>query len=296
MKTIVCTGVCVVLVLLCLAHSGAVWSEDLQQRVEGKKIRVFLLAGQSNMEGRADGRKLSEEDRQRLAKARERVQLAYNHEPIAPLHVTKPHPDIERLYQRDRIFGPELFFGIALSEAWPEERILLIKRAEGATSLYGCWNPEWSQENATLMGEGEEPKLYEDFIHYIKQVLSAYKENEYEICGMLWVQGESDSRIEEAASQYGENLRNLINHLRKDLNNPTLPFMLFQVGQGEVVKGMKHAAKEIAKVTLLPQSKKKDSADFYTKMENGHYDSEGMKKLGNRFADVFLKEYAHYPE
>ena len=35
------------------------WSDELREPEKGKKIKVFILAGQSNMEGRADGNKLT---------------------------------------------------------------------------------------------------------------------------------------------------------------------------------------------------------------------------------------------
>ncbi|MCA9449078.1 MAG: hypothetical protein KC931_18310 [Candidatus Omnitrophica bacterium] len=280
-----------ILLIASLTIASGAWAHDLPRPEAGKKIHVFLLAGQSNMEGRADGRRLTEDDRNRLAKAQERVQLAYNREPIKPLDVVKPHPSIEENYHRDRIFGPELFFGIAMSEVWPDEKFLFIKRTEGATTLLGCWNPEWTSEKAALMGEENDPKLYSDFVDYIQETLSGYNPDEYEIQAMLWVQGEGDSSNKIAAQQYGDNLRNLIEHVRKDVDVPNLPFLLFQVGKGEVVKGMKRTAQEVENVTLIPQSQDVDSTDFYPKMENGHTNYEGMKKLGERFAEVFLSDY-----
>ncbi len=291
MKPIERYGLRTILSFLCLASTAGAWSEALQSPDTGKKVRVFLFAGQSNMEGRADGNKLSETDLQRLAEAQKRVQLAFNHESIRPLDVVKPSPEIEEIYQRDLIFGPELFFGIALSEAWPDERFLFIKLAAGGTSLHGCWNPQWSPDRASLMNEEDDPKLYEGFVKYINELLSEYEDNEYEICAMLWVQGESDGNVEIAAQQYGVNLQNLVGHVRNDVNDPDLPFLLFQVGNRKVVEGMKRTAQDVGNVTLIPQDQKNTSADFYQKMENGHYNHEGLKKLGGRFAEVFLSEY-----
>ena len=119
-------------------------AEDLQQLESGKRIKVFLFAGQSNMEGRADGNALTTEDRERLDRAQKRVQLTFNRQPVGPLDVAKPSNEIKEIYQRDTIFGPELFFGLALAEAWPDERMLFIKCAAGGTSLYGAWNPSSS--------------------------------------------------------------------------------------------------------------------------------------------------------
>lgn len=272
--------------LLYIMHPA--WLEMLKKPVPEKKIKVFILAGQSNMEGRADANKLLPRDLERLSKAQKNVRLAYNYEPVCPLKAVKPSSEIAEIYKRELIFGPELFFGIALSEAWPDEKILLIKRTEGATSLHGCWNPEWSKDKAEAIGEEHGTKLYQTLIEYVDQVLSGYEKDEYDICAMLWVQGETDAGNEIAAAAYGRNLQQFIRRIRQDLENETLPFFLFQVGHGKVVEGMKQTTQLVPNVTLISQSLEPMSANFYPKMENGHYNYEGMKKLGQRFAEVFL--------
>jgi hypothetical protein len=274
------------LVLCCVSAARA---DELQRPEQGKKIKVFVLAGQSNMEGRADGTKLTPETRARLGKVQERVQLAFNYQDPKPLDVVKPHPAIAKIYEREFIFGPELFFGMALAEAWPEEKFLFIKFAAGATSLHGAWNPDWTEEKAAVTGEEEETPLYGAMMAYIEKTLSGYDPADYEIRAMLWVQGETDGPSAVAAAAYGENLRNLIGRVRRDLDRATLPFLLFEVGRAKVVKGMQDTAKTMDKVCLLPQSQDPASRDFYAKMENGHYNLEGQKKLGLRFAEEFLR-------
>lgn len=263
-------------------------ADDLNPPDPGKKIKVFILAGQSNMEGRADGALVTPEHKKRLQAVQDRVQLAYNRHPISSLNVVKPVPGIAKSYNRELIFGPEFFFGIELAEQWPDEKILLIKRTQGGTSLHGCWNPDWSTDKATHMDEQNDPKLYQDLIAYVAEVLSEYNENEYELCAMLWVQGESDSSNEIAANAYEENLKNLIASSRRDVGRESLPFILFQVGRGEVVEAMRNTADEDPNVILIPQSSDPKSQDFYDKMENGHYNYSGMTKLGRRFMEVFL--------
>lgn len=283
------------MVVFALATASAVFSDELQRPEAGKKIKVFVLAGQSNMEGRADGRKLTGENQARLRKVQGRVQLAFNREPVRPLDVVAPSEEIRKIYQRDRIFGPELFFGISLAEAWPDEKFLFIKLAEGGTSLHGCWHPEWSEEKAALMEEAESPKLYGELVDYVRKVLEGYSTQDFELCAMLWVQGESDGKVPEAAAAYGTTLRTLVERVRSDLGNEEFPFLLFQVGSLQVAQGMKECAAEVANVSLLLQSQDADSPDFYQKMNNGHYNYAGMKKLGNRFAEEFLGNYAARP-
>jgi len=280
----------VFLLSLLLLINYPLMSSEKQKHDSRKKIKVFILAGQSNMEGRADANKLLPHDLERLSKVQAKVQLAFNNEPVCPLKAVKPPAEIAEIYKLDAIFGPELFFGINLSEAWPDEKILLIKLSEGATSLHGSWHPEWSDDKATLMGEEQEPKLYQALINYVEKTLSEYKKDEYEICAMLWVQGETDAGNKTAAKAYGENLQQFISHIRQDLENETLPFLLFQVGHGKVVEGMMEVSQRVPNVTLIKQSLDPKSVNFYSKIKNGHYNYNGMKKLGQRFAEIYLNK------
>lgn len=263
-----------------------------------KKKKVFLFAGQSNMEGRADGGKLSVEDKMRLERAGQSVTLFYNRQPVTPLQLSTPKKYIQNKFGLEYNFGPEVFFGINLAEKYPDDEFIFIKRSQGGTSLYGCWNPNWTEEKAAQMRELKQPKLYFDFIAYVKEVLANYDSAEYEIAGMLWVQGESDSGTKkgkgtEPSETYGENLRNLIAGVRKEFNKPDLLFMLFQVGGGKVVDGMKEAAAGDEYVTLIPQSKDKSSPDYYPKNPPplGHYVTESMKRIGEQFFQFYDRNY-----
>ena len=282
------------LILLALLIQFPVRSAVSSNSKPEKKLKVFILAGQSNMEGRADANNLLPDDLQRLSKTQKNVQLAFNREPVGPLKAVKASPEIAEIYNREFIFGPELFFGISLSEAWPDSNILLIKLSRGSTSLHGSWHPDWSEDKATVMGEEDETRLYSSLIDYIERTLSRFKNYEYEICAILWVQGESDSGNEIAAEEYGRNLENFISSIRQDLRIDSLPFLFFQVGHGKVVEGMKKVAEVVPDVILIPQSLEPKSKDFYQKMENGHYNYEGMKKLGLKFAEVFLNQLPFY--
>lgn len=292
MQSLLRSGCVLALPILAVTLASVGYSDELQRPDSGKKIKVVLFAGQSNMEGRASGRKMTRADQARLKNVQKRIQLAFNDKPIGPLDVVSPSEEIRKIYRRDRIFGPELFFGISLAEAMPNEKFLFIKRTRGSSSLHGCWNPEWSEDKAVLMGEAKHPKLYREFVDYVRRVLDGYSPEDYELCAMLWVQGESDDKAPEAEAAYGATLQKLIEQVRLDTKGKTLPFILFQVGSPQVVDGMRQTAAKVPNVTLIPQSQTPDSPDFYGKMENGHYNDEGMKKLGTRFAEVFLRTYA----
>ena len=58
--------------------------------------------------------------------------------------------------------------------------------------MYGAWNPNWSFEKASFK-EQDKPKLYQDFANLVDAELAKLNPDSYEIVGMLWVQGETDS-------------------------------------------------------------------------------------------------------
>lgn len=263
----------------------------------GDKIQVFILAGQSNMDGRGDGSQLSNEDLDRLEKVRDRVRFAYNGEDIRPLGLTVPQPHIGRKFDLQLTFGPELFFGISLAEAWPEKEFLLIKRSLGGTSLYGSWNPQWTPENAAVTNEHDRPRLYTELLGDVDSALSAYDEDDFDVAGMLWVQGETDSNVKNfgpvPAESYGRNLGNLIDSIRRDIGVPELPFLMLQVGNSQVVTGMREVANSKEHVFLIPQSQNSSSEYYLPKYGPpvGHYDYTGMRRIGTLFAAAYLREY-----
>lgn len=275
-----------------LLGSAVVHAADAAAR-PAKKLKVFLLAGQSNMEGKGDGGKITAEERALLTQIQPRVHFAYNHEPMRPLDVT-PAGGNKKRFGVDTTFGPEMFFGLKVAEAWPDEEILLIKRSVGATSLYGRWNPQWTKEKAAVTEEDKASPLYPDFIGYVKEILSKYPKDSYEICAMLWVQGESDTAhgpIPPPA--YGDNLRNLINQVRSDVSISDLPFIFVEVGSGKVLEGMEKVAHEMPNVVAIPRAVKDESSPyFFPQYPVGHYNYEGQKRIGSLIAAAYLKDFA----
>lgn len=248
------------------------------------------------MDGRARANNLTKEDRVRITKAKENVTLYYNHRKPVELQPTKVYPHIAKKFEADSLFGPELFFGIEMSEKYPNHKIVLIKRSRGGMSLYGAWNPDWDELKAKQMNEEKAPKLYEDFIGYAKEVLSDLNTKNYELCGMLWVQGETDSSKrfgKEPAAMYRENLIKLINGVRSEFEKPNLPFLIFQVGAGKVVEGMKTIAENDKNVSLIPQTQDKNSKYYFKRNPPpvGHYICESMKNIGTYFFEFYQKDY-----
>lgn len=122
---------------------------------EAVQTRVYVLAGGSNMDGRANAAELTAVNLERIQNASMRVQLVYvgGFDPTrvkspasryeGPLATVSPVQMLKQKFRLSRSFGPELFFGAALAEAHPTGRFELIKHGFGGSTLV---NASWSNK------------------------------------------------------------------------------------------------------------------------------------------------------
>ena len=216
-----------------------------------RPVRVFLLAGQSNMEGQAvvdlagpdynEGRGTLVEVMRDPAKAvrfpnlrqpgrewavRDDVWVRYQRE---------DHPLLRgplglgfSVYGDPHHFGPELQFGHVLGEAL-EDPVLLIKTAWGGKSLFRDFRPPSSG--------GETGRYYRLMIAQVREALAkvdndfpALRGRGVELSGFVWYHGWNDG-VEPRTSvpEYEENLVNLIRDVRREFNVPDLPVVIGEV-------------------------------------------------------------------
>lgn len=131
---------------------------------------------------------------------------------VAPVHATLcggvlPGPN------RITGTGPAVAFGQRLFERTGVPQGL-IASAHGGTSM-SQWDPRLKR-----LGEAS---LY-------GAMLARIRRNGGRVAGLIWYQGESDAN-EENAPQYTERMRAWIRALRRDLQDPTLPVVLAQIGR-----------------------------------------------------------------
>lgn len=124
-------------------------------------------------------------------------------------------------------FGVELSLGTALQNYYPKQKWALVKHALSGSNLYQQWNPG----NRDGEQQGEE---YAKWLYTVKRALQELRERGYTpvIRAMVWQQGEADAREiagMENSRRYGENLRNLIMQIRKELDAPEMLFVYGEV-------------------------------------------------------------------
>lgn len=122
-------------------------------------------------------------------------------------------------------FGPELQFGHVLGDAL-ENPVLIIKTAWGGKSLYTDFRPPSS--------EGPTGPYYSLMIQQVREALSRLSDDRadasqprYDVAGFVWHHGWNDGcDPEHAVPEYEANLVHLIKDVRRDLNAPSLPVVI----------------------------------------------------------------------
>jgi serine/threonine protein kinase len=203
-------------------------------------VKVFLLAGQSNMGGKANISTLdwlgqSPEHRHLLRKlkkedgswaVRDDVWVFYPHKG-KPL---KAGPLTVGFGEQDNMIGPELLFGHVLGDHF-DNQVLLIKITEGPMSL--------AVESRPPGSGGASGPFYQEMVRTVPRVLRnlktyfpEYQHQGYELAGFVWFQGWNDMIDPNKLAEYETNLVNLVKDLRKDLNAPDMPVVIGELGVG----------------------------------------------------------------
>jgi hypothetical protein len=222
---------------------------------------LYLLIGQSNMAGRGA---IAAEDT--LTHPRVWMLNQANQWVLAkaPLHFDKPA--IVGV-------GPGLAFGKAMAAAAPKATIGLIPCAVGGAPV-AAWQP----------GAYYEPTKsypYDDALRRAREAA-----NGGTLKGILWHQGESDSRPE-TISTYLANLEALIGRLRRDLAVPGLPFVAGELGYF-VIPNNPVVAQFNQQIRQLPGRVSRTglvTAEGLThKGDTLHFDAASARELGRRYA------------
>ncbi len=243
---------------------------------EQKPVMLFLLGGQSNMDGCGSWNELPEEKKQTPAN----VRLWDNQE-----KTWKKIGEDTTALARHLQFGPELMFAHRLSAAFPDSEIRLMKHSAGGTSLALGWLPE-------------KRKMYSGFIaNYQNAKADLEKSGQaVETAGMLWMQGESDSNTIEHAEAYAGSLPILLADVREKTGNPNLPIVIGRISSSllkETPWCFDHAAivqKAQEAVTAQdPHAHLVQTDDLPVLKDNTHFDTAGQLALGDRMAAAMIK-------
>ena len=256
------------------------------KQVGKSPVKVFILAGQSNMDGQADIRTIDF-----LGEDKENGYLLKKFKPDGKTLVTRDDvwvahrgvygklgPGYGGRKSDDTLggkIGPEYAFGYFMGEAL-EEQVLLIKFATGGQSLHVNFRPP-----SAGMPQGAKPEdvggAYRGLIGYVHDALDNLKKRfpdydekaGYEIAGFVWFQGYNDLFNETGRKEYGRNLVHLIRDLRKEFKAPEMRVVVGVMG----VNGPRNESNPKQKDVRDGQRSVNDVAEFkgtVKAIETGH--------------------------
>lgn len=223
-------------------------------------VRVFILAGQSNMEGHGminaqpnhnggqgaleflvknpatSNRFATLVDASGNWRKRDDVWISY---------LDRKGPLCAGYGARPNMIGPELGFGWVMGDAL-DAPVLLIKCAWGGKSLAVDFRPPSAGKPAYSLGVktdaaiAQDPaiigKYYRETLFLTRAALAKIKElvpgsdGRYVLAGFGWHQGWNDRINEKYNAEYETNLVHFIHDIRKDLGAPNLPFVIAETG------------------------------------------------------------------
>jgi len=251
------------LVLACITAVGFARPAGAAQ-----PVKVFILAGQSNMDGQAHIRTIDflGED-----PAPARAALLKTFKPDGKTPVTRDDVWVANSSVFDKLqpgfggrrhyeklgscIGPEYAFGYYMGETF-DQQVLLIKFAPGGQSLHVNFRPPsasktgnaklddqvLTKEVADRWNEGRREHVvglqYRNMVRYVHATLDNLKERfpaydekaGYEICGFVWFHGFNDMFDETGRKQYGKNLVCLVNDMRKEFKAPQMKVVVGVMG------------------------------------------------------------------
>lgn len=239
-------------------------------------VQVVVLAGQSNMAGRASAADLPAQ----LQVSQEDVQLFYSGGGALIPNVLTP---LQAGSGAD--LGPEVTLGRTLADLGPDDDFVLIKHAVGGTSLFEDWDPDTGveyQELADTLDDGLQA--------LVEQGLTP------EVCGFVWLQGEADVVQGRTQEQYTADLTAFVDAVRTDFaGGSDLRFVVGRlsdrqfagsglVGGREAIQAAQDdVAGAVTNVALV-------DTDALTLNDDRHYDTPGQLAMGTLLARALLEQ------
>ncbi len=230
-----------------------------------KNVWVFILAGQSNMAGRGKVEPMDTIPDSRILTINKNGNLIIAKE---PLHFYEP-----------RIAGLDsgLSFGKELLKHIPDSILLLIIPTAVGGSSISQWINDETFRNVTLFSNFKEKIDTGKTYGTVKAI--------------LWHQGETDATAQETIEIYDEQLQKLFALFRNETDNQVLPIILGELGSFSKTddnwKAINSKIEEYIKTD--PNAYLIKTNDLNHKGDRVHFDSEGQRKIGQRFAEKFIE-------
>lgn len=276
----------------------------------GQALEVYLFGGQSNQQGIAE---ISDLPSQAL---REMPRVLY----WTGDDFERLRPGVTQTSFRPTEFGPEIGFALTYVAEREDGRIAIIKHGRSGTALSAGWaDQDWRGDTLApgrsnfYPGESDEDPnrgtAYIEMIEHYSKALAALDDAEvdYVVKGIIWVQGEQDSKNEISASRYAKNISRLVMRIHEDLHlsGQSVPLFFAQslglppsglvpgtgrrgdqpnrfISRDTIRKSMQNADADSGHADAI-RNAHMISTDGLPLKDDVHYDAAGQLELGRRF-------------
>jgi hypothetical protein len=219
----------------------------------GTPVKIYIMAGQSNMQGHGEISPVTTQGTLEYITAND---PAGKYQFLKDGANWKVRSDVWMHYERtttslrtgglapgfgagtgNTTSGPELGFGHVIGDAL-ENPVLLVKCSWGGKSLGFDFCPPSSRVGSPApVAEGDLGFYYNEILRLVNQATSnlatyvpGYSGQGYQIAGFGWHQGWNDRVTPAFSTDYEVNMANFINDIRADLGVPGLPFVIATTG------------------------------------------------------------------
>lgn len=273
-------------------------------------VNVYLMAGQSNMQGLGTVSALTTD--QKAAPANTYFWTGSTFQTFVP-GVTYTAGNTPLTSRAE--FGPEVAF--AASMASPTESTYLIKSYRGGTALDAGWADQ-TYVGGTGVGRynfyagtsATDPNRGLSYISMMSTFQTALQNivargDTPVVKGMIWMQGEQDTKNSASAAAYAANLQLFVNRVRQDIGVADMPFVYGQAAPSGELPGETPVAayvyrdqlraSQASAASLITGSAMVSTDGYPTLSDHAHYTTAGQLRLGADFATA-MKSLQAVPE
>jgi len=275
-----------------------------------KQTDVYLLAGQSNMQGIGKLVKLEEKLLGEIPRIQFFTGMQFEDLVVGDTKTSSRKSD----------FGPEVGLGWKLSQSFAPENndklitdIAIVKFHASGQPLHHGWNGnKWAgdgfAEGRRNFYPGENSQDSNQGAHY-KAMHSRFRKAladldrqgiKYRLAGFAWMQGEQDSKHSVSADAYAQSLQRLKRRMEEDFNSgEPIPMVFGQVlphtqslprfvARDTIRRRMSEADQDSGHANAIEGCKMISTDDCPLLPDKVHYNTNGQWLLGTKFAKQLL--------
>ena len=267
-------------------HSGKWYKVADNAEVSDNILDLFIFAGQSNMDGRATVVSDSV-DRTSTLFYKETATSSSSTIDSSFSGLVKGHTSNEQFNK----LCPVISFhdrAKLLQNNYPQH-LAIMKFSHGGTSLAENWNT--THPNNYMFSK------FKEAIDDAKSKLTTAGYT-YNVKGMVWLQGETDSQDTTNTSNYQTNMNNFISEIRTHLNLPNLPVVLVGIKNNTNATTITNANTINTSLKNIANTDRHIGYVFdnsWGQRDNLHYNTSGQQAIGVAVADEMINAIAGIP-